>query len=784
MADEGAPLLRLTPPRTLTRKKARTPFPRPPDRKPTQHGRALGRGLAEIRRHFDEAVAAFPALATDVPYVRIELAPNTFVSDAELSSIGLIPVYRRDGAILAAYSRERDLRTFERQLASYMQIQKKLAVLAKIETVRPWSREDRTGARLRAVTIDADREYTVDLLLMPFQNEEPNPQAVRAIEQFVLSTRGRVVDRALEPNFSALRVRLGGQTLEQMLEYRDDIALVELPPSAHVVVPEALSLGLDDLPEIEAPLETAPVVCVVDSGILEGHPLLEPAIISSKSRSFPTDLGSPVPAATARAAGHGTQVSGIALYGDVATCARAKSFAPAVRVINARMLDDNNELHPDRMPFLREVVEHAKDECRIFNLSFGLEPHDGFLSMHAGELDALARDLGVLFIVSSGNVHPKERFDSPPEYPQFLLEGAWRVRSPAEALSALTVGGITPDSDVLVTHPSASSISAVAPKRAPAPFSCSGGIKNVLKPELVEVAGNLAFDASIKTWVNNPGLRVVTTSPEFATGRLLGFVEGTSFSAPKVTHIAARLLERYADASPNLLRALLVQSARLPEGVQAWPAKSAMRLCGFGVPDLDRALYCRPQRVTLYHEGEIVPDQVKLFDVPVPPEFAKGKGRKHLTVTIAFDPPVSVVHRDRPAGIHLTWRLARGDVPVSTLEAAIAEEAERETAAAPAEVTSPARPAKKAPFVKLDLPARMQQSGTVQKNVFTWVRGQYGDTYRLAVIARAIRPTHASTPQRFAVVVSLEGEDERVNVFNLVRTRLAAGRVRVRVPAS
>ena len=113
-------------------------------------------------------------------------------------------------------------------------------------------------------------------------------------------------------------------------------------------------------------------------------------------------------------------------------------------------------------------------------------------------------------------------------------------------------------------------------------------------------------------------------------------------------------------------------------------------------------------------------------------------------------------------------------------------EAERETAVVIGEASSPTEPRKKrkkAPFVKLDLPSRIQQAGTLQKNIFTWVRGQYGDTYRLAVIARAIRPAHASTPQRFAVVVSLEGEDDRVNVFNLVRTRLAAGRVRVRVPA-
>src|ERR1019366_6649893 len=155
--------------------------------------------------------------------------------------------------------------------------------------------------------------------------------------------RGRVVDRAWEPTFAALRVRLRGQALDQMLDYRDDVALVDLPPVARVIVPEALSLKLDDVPTVDPPADTSAVVCVVDSGILEGHPFLEPAILGAKSKSFPAALGSPVP--TAPAAGHGTQVAGIALYGDVAACAHAKTFEPPLRLINARMLDDKNDIY-------------------------------------------------------------------------------------------------------------------------------------------------------------------------------------------------------------------------------------------------------------------------------------------------------------------------------------------------------------------------------------------------------------------------------------------------------
>lgn len=784
MADAGAPLLRLAPPRTLSRRKRQIKFPPPPERVPVAHGRGLQRGVTQVRQHLEEARTAVPTLATDVPYVRVELAPRTFVTDAELKSVGLEPVYRREDAVLAAYSPDGDLSRLEERVSSYSQLKLKLQVLAKIESVKPWSRNDRTTDRLRALTIKRAQEYTVDLLLMPWADEKPNRQAVRALQQFVEQHQGRVLDRAIVPTFAALRVRVRGQTLDQILDYRDDVALVDLPPAAHIVVPATLKLALDEVDEVDAPSETAPVICVVDSGVLEGHPLLEPAIVSEKSRSFPTSLGPPVPAPPVDQAGHGTQVTGVALYGDVAASAIAKKFTPTLRIINARMLDDNNELDPERMPLLREVVEHVRDDCRVLNLSFGLEHHQGFLSLHAAELDALAREFGVLFVVSSGNVHPRERFGEAipnPAYPEFLVNDGWKVRSPAEALNVLTVGGITSDGD---PHPPRGHHQPIAPKRSPSPFACSGGIKGVLKPELVELAGNLAFDAVSKRWIDNdPGLRIATTNPKFATGSLLGFTYGTSLAAPRVAHLAALILERYPHASPNLLRALLVQSGSHPEGVGDWKPQQAMRLCGFGVPSLDRALYCRPQRVTLYHEGSIDPDDVQLFQVPVPKEFAKTRGRKTITVTIAYDPPVSVVHRDRPAGVRLTWGLARGDVDEGDLERAIANVAAAEEADATAEGASEPEPKSKAksPFLSGDLHKRPQQHSTVQKNVFTWKRGEYGDTYHLAITSRAIRPAHAETAQRFAVVVSLESEAEDVNVFNLVRSRLGAGRLRVRL---
>jgi hypothetical protein len=544
-----------------------------------------------------------------------------------------------------------------------------------------------------------------------------------------------------------------------------------------------VTFSIDDVPEATAPGDSAPAICIIDSGIVEGHPLLAHSIVSARSKTYPATLGHPVPAAGTQAARHGTGVAGVTLYGDIARCVTSKTFEPAASIINARILDDNVELDPDRMPFVREIVEDLAGGCRIFNLSFGLEPSTTALSPYASDLDALAREHDAIFVVSAGNLHPRWQYPDPaklPPHPEYLLEDGRAVLQPAEALNALTVGSISTGNE---PYPATPTIRGAAGKRCPSPFTRSGALRNVLKPDLVEEGGDLAIDAQLGWSSSNAGLRIPTTGPEFARGKLFTYTEGTSIAAPKIAHLAARVLGGMADASANLVRALLVNSASLPEGAQSYPKAVAMKLCGFGVPDLDRTLYCTDRRATLYFAGEIAVDAVLLFDIPVPPELSDSRGRKRITVTVAYDPPVSALEQVRPTGINLTWKVAKANIAESMIMSELVAVAERELNSTSAGEASPKRTKKKV-FETGTLPRRLQLRGTVQKNIFEWTNKVPGDTWRLALTAKATRAVHANEKQRFAVAVTVEHAANEIAVYHAIRARLPAGRVRVRVPVS
>lgn len=783
--DERYPLMRLRPPQTFPRRKRQPKFPSPPSRNVQAHAAVLRAGIRSTLDHLRKAEGTTPRLATDVPYVRLQPIARTILTDDDVRGLGLVPVMHRADSVIAAYGQDRQLSKLNTKIASFAGGHAKHTVLLKLDAVGPWSRADRTSPRLQAVEIDPGRPYVVDLLLLPIDGASEASNASAAIQAYVRQVEGEILDRMRSRAISALRVRVRGQALDELLEYRDDVAMVDLPATARVTVPQLLSVDIDQV-AIGDPRDSASTICVIDSGILEGHPLLAAAVRTERSKSYPATLGSPIPTDFSQGAGHGTWVAGIAAFGDVGKCVAEKRFEADAFLINARILDDKAELDPGRMPFVRSIVDEHRATCRIFNFSIGLETGlealGGVSSPYAADIDALVREYDVLFAISSGNrpVHIKASPTDWGPYPDHLLQDNCRVLAPSESLNALTVGGITPDTDPFAAHPS---VAAVAPRRSPSPFSRSGGLKNVVKPDLVEVAGNVAFDSSINRWVtNNAGLRIPTTGIGIARGALIGFVDGTSFSTPRVSSIAARILEKHPEASANLLRALLVQSARLPEGATAFSKEVAMRLCGFGVPEFDRAVYCSANRATFHYSGTVGIDDVQIFEIPVPADFAKSRGTKRLIVTVAYDPPVSPLDQQRPRGIVLIWKVARGDVAEAKVVDKVAKAADEENLEDGGETK--ATKDKKRVFMSGKLPHRPQQRGTVQKNVFEWNRGSYGETYRLALIAKATRPVHATERQRFAVVVTIEHEDPTVNVYTSIRARLAAGRARVRVPGA
>ena len=142
-----------------------------------------------------------------------------------------------------------------------------------------------------------------------------------------------------------------------------------------------------------------------------------------------------------------------------------------------------------------------------------------------------------------------------------------------------------------------------------------------IKPDVVEYGGDFLREKEgfLVTQHNQTSSTVVKTG-----ANKIGYAVGTSFAAPKVGHVIAQLAKKFPKDSTLLYKALVIQSARLPEHVFYNPDADALRLFGYGIPDVKRAIENTPNRITFVAEGSVAAQHANLYSISIPKEITRA----------------------------------------------------------------------------------------------------------------------------------------------------------------
>lgn len=583
----------------------------------------------------------------------------------ELRAIpGLDVVSQEEQAVVVIFATEEALEEFKKRISQVADGRKakKEDLIYAVKAFDTWTPEDRAGLTLRREPFPKEGDGWLDVELWPMESPHERDSMVATFRRWCAANGVEVLDTLSGTTLVLLRVRTQRAGYEALLTLRDVRAL-DLPPKLKVGF-DLLGTEVSTLAVDGAPNEKAPKIAILDSGIVAGHPLLSPAV--GEAASFlPEKSG-------ADEHGHGTMVAGLALYGDVRKCIEEGSFSPRFHILSGRITDENNEGPATLIENkVAEAVGYFAENygCRIFNLSVADERrvyHGGHVGPWASTLDELARELGVLIVVSSGNFGGTESTpkDWLKDYPGYLLKEDARLLDPAPAINVLTVGSIarqelTPMAERFPRDPADRP---VARGKEPSPFTRSGpGSRGSIKPELVHYGGNGAVAARHGSGL--VALGEISTGREYSAGRLFQAGAGTSFAAPKVAHLAARIMARYPTASANLVRTLITANARIPGGslsrLSGEDANRARFLVGYGFPDDSRTLASTDAVVGLVAEEEIAENYTHYFELPIPESFYTGSRRvRQITVALAHTP---VVRRSRVEykASHFEFRVVR-----------------------------------------------------------------------------------------------------------------------------
>ena len=662
MREEPTPSRR-SPPRLIRRE---------PPENPLSHAAALRDSLRVAR----DATSADLGGYDERLLIKITLTKKETPEDIAHAAEGIEVVSQEEGTVILAFATAEQLETFEAKLSTMaagrpVTYENLIYALGGFDR---WTPDDRTGWALQRHGFPESEPYIIDVELWPVAARGAASRLRDAFETWMSARASEILDSVKQPYLTVYRIRCGDSLIQDLLNHRD-VRTVDLPPRVGLELALAFTpiQELDDVPE---PPNEAPGVVVLDSGLATGHPVIAPAV--GDAQSFLPGLSD------ADEHGHGTFVSGIALYDDVAECVRTRTFIPELRIFSGRILDQNNLGNPYLIEKqVEKAVRYFVNEygCRIFNLSYG-DLNKPYRNRHvaglAVTLDALSRELDVLFVVPTGNFNGDENGpdDWRGEYPTYLTGDASVLLDPAPALSALTVGSLA-RYERNERWPDDPSYLPVARSDQPSPFTRHGPSANgAIKPDVVDYGGNIIIYARGRRISHIQGGEL-STSLRFATGEPFAVDSGTSFAAPRVAHAAARILKEYPAASVDRCRALLVAHARTPVACAqlfAGDLEAVRKVTGYGQVDRS-ALYQSLERcVTLWAEDSIENRHHQFFEIPVPTEFwSSGRRAREITVALAYRPGVRTTRIDyRAAAISFKLVQAQSlDEVVNRFDAAV-----------------------------------------------------------------------------------------------------------------
>lgn len=413
----------------------------------------------------------------------------------------------------------------------------------------------------------------------------------------------------------------------------------------------------DALARLTPPPGDAPAVCVLDSGATRNHPLINPVLSAGDHQAWRADW---TPDDNGQWRGHGTQMSGLALYGDLTPILVGNEpITLGHRLESVKILPDRGQNDPDLYGYITaSAVSRAEiqapDRGRVFCMAVTADGDHwrGRPSSWSAKVDDLAYGDGSdqrLIVIAGGNIEP-----SYPAAEYLDQNDAAGIESPAQAWNALTVGATTELCNI--TDPTFADWQVMAPAGDLSPCSRTSVTFDddwPIKPEVVFEGGNHGVDPATGAGDHVDDLALLSTFHR-PNERLLTVTGNTSAATALVARMSAQVLADNLSAWPETIRGLIVHSARwtdtmcghLPERPNQSHKRLLVRRYGYGVPNLNRALRSASNDVTLVVEGEMQPFQTDggkvktrdmiLHDFPWPQEALEALGDTVVSMRVTL----------------------------------------------------------------------------------------------------------------------------------------------------
>jgi hypothetical protein len=406
------------------------------------------------------------------------------------------------------------------------------------------------------------------------------------------------------------------------------------------------------------PSALAPVVCILDSGATQAHPLIAPGLDPADQYSYDDAWGVED---SAYWNGHGTMMAGTVLYGDVeAALSTGLPIQLSHGLETLKILPPNAQNEPELYGAVTEIgIGKAEKSFPGRNRAFcmavtsGVGVARGRPSSWSAAVDKLCYgggDRRRLIVLAAGNIRDPIIHS---EYPD--NNDLAEAENPCQSWNTLVAGAYTDKINIL--DPTFNGWTSLAPAGELSPASRTSTLWDrqwPVRPDVVFEGGNFAHDGVNPAEAIND-LQLITTHHQ-PQNRLFDSFGDTSAASALAANFSAQIMAGHPNLWPETIRGLVVHSAEWTPamrdrmdaaGSQAQKA-ALLRRYGWGVPDINRAMRSAANDATLMIEDALLPlrrerSQIKTRDMqlhrlPWPRDelLALGEEDVELRVTLSY----------------------------------------------------------------------------------------------------------------------------------------------------
>jgi hypothetical protein len=465
------------------------------------------------------------------------------------------------------------------------------------------------------------------------------------------------------PERSVIVIRANLQQLQELYAQSDNFAELRLakePVSFWSTQPNFEQTGaVDDLFKRINIDDKGVSVCILDSGINSGHRLLGPFCSDDEKETYHLDWS------PADHKGHGTQMAGVALFGDLQEALESRNAVTINhRLFSGKILPPPN--FPENDPKLYGYITAEtiyRSEIKTLNrvqlyclavTTLHDKDREGRPSSWSAEIDKLAfgEDDGYqrLILISAGNARNIVELQELVEYPE--INKNLPIQNPAQSWNALTVGAFT--EKVRISDPDCQEYNPLAQLGELSPHSTTSlnwkDKRWPNKPDIVLEGGNL-LETNVGNIDSCDDLCILTTSHSPIIKQFELF-DATSAATAKAAWMAAQIQTILPNAWPETIRALIVHSAEwTPQLIAQFgngmnkkeDLGNLLRIAGYGVPNLEKASECATNHLTLIVQETIQPfkkdggtNEMHFYELPWPKEALQDLKDQIVTLKISL----------------------------------------------------------------------------------------------------------------------------------------------------